>query len=280
MHRFDYSEILDDLPEEIIYLMNSIKKVRSHAERRIEEEQTNCVRMKKVARLESIQFSNEIEGITVPYKRFREIAEHGNDPQDDSAEREIAGYRDALDLIDKGSSNLGFDCETILDLHSMLNSVGSDRHAFKNVDNAIVGVDSHGRTHFVFLPVRAAETEDHMQQLCKAYSELSRQNYEPLLYIPCIILDFLSIHPFPDGNGRMSRLLTMMLLYNEGIDVCRFVSMDRQIYRTRSLYYRSLHESSEGWIENDWTYIPFIRYFLSTLLDCYCELEYNMDIEP
>ena len=228
--------------------------------------------MEGIARLASVKSSNWIEGIVTTDERIREIVQRGGTPMT-HPEEEIAGYRDALDMIHRDSGYIGFDRGTVLNLHSMLNAKGSEKNSFKNVDNAIISIDSQGQRHLVFEPVPASETEEHMEQLFLAYRELSTQEYEPLLYIPCIILDYLCIHPFLDGNGRTSRLITMLLLYREGIDVCRYVSMDEHIASTVSEYYASLRMSSDGWMENNWSYFPFIRYFLRMLLECYIDLD-------
>ena len=272
MHRFDYSEILGDLPQDITKMMIEIAKIRSLESLRRTNYPKDYVRMENIAKLASIKYSNEIEGIVTSDDRLREIILRGGTPKNHT-EEEIAGYRDALNRIHTDTGSLDFNKETILDLHSMLRTKGSDKHAYKDRDNAIVSIDSRGVRHLVFEPVPAAETEYHMEQLCLAYQELSTQGYEPLLYIPCIIVDYLAIHPFLDGNGRTSRLLTMLLLYKEGIDICRYVSMDEHISFTKSDYYDALQRSSYGWRENRWTYFPFIRYFLRTLLECFIDVD-------
>ena len=272
MHRFDYSEILGDIPSDITKLMMDITKIRSMEGIRRSNYPKDYSRMEDIARLASVKYSNEIEGIVTSDERIQEIVMRGGTPKDHS-EEEIVGYRDALDLIHRESDRLRFDKDTILDLHSLLKTKESNIRSYKTRDNAIVSIDSQGRRYLVYEPVPASETDDHMEQLCLAYSELSTQGYEPLLYIPCVILDYLCIHPFIDGNGRTSRLLTMLLLYKEGIDVCRYVSMDEHISLTKGDYYHSLQMSSFGWKENRWSYFPFIRYFLTMLLECYIDLD-------
>lgn len=272
MHRFDYSEILGDIPQDIAKMLADIAGIRSLECIRRAKYPKDYARMEEIAKLASVKYSNEIEGIVTSDERIREIVMRGGTPNNHS-EEEIAGYRDALDLIHTETESLGFNRDTILNLHSMLRTKGSDRHAYKDRNNAIISIDASGKRHIVFEPVPASETEDSMEQLCLAYQELSTQGYEPLLYIPCIILDYLCIHPFLDGNGRISRLLTVLLLYKEGIDICRYVSMDEHISFTKSDYYDSLQKSSAGWKENRWTYFPFIRYFLRTLLECFIDID-------
>lgn len=272
MHRFDYSEILGDIPRDITDLMVEITRIRSMESIRRKNYPKDYLAMENLAKIASVKYSNEIEGIVTTDERIREIVMRGGTPLN-HPEEEIAGYRDALNKIHTEYKSMRFDHETILNLHSMINTKGSDRHAYKDVDNAIVSIDQSGRRHLVFEPVPAEETFEHMDQLCLAYSELSTQGYNPLLYIPCVILDYLCIHPFVNGNGRTSRLLTVLLLYKENIDVCRYVSIDEHISFTKAGYYRNLGLSSDGWRENRWSYFPFIRYFLRTLLECYIDLD-------
>ena len=272
MHRFDYSEILGDLPQDIVRMLSEISRIRAMEGIRRREYPKDYGRMEEIAKLASVKYSNEIEGIVTTDERIRDLVLRGGAPLN-HPEDEIAGYRDALDLIHREYNAVSFDRKTIIGLHTMLRTKGSDREAYRDSDNAIVGIGNDGRRFIVYEPVPARETEDHMEQLCLAFTELSTQGYDPLLYIPCLILDFLCIHPFIDGNGRLSRLLTVLLLYKDGIDVCRYVSMDERISMTKQAYYDSLSESSEGWKENRFTYIPFIRYFLKTLLECYIDLD-------
>ena len=277
MHRFDYSEILGDIPSDIVRLMMDITKIRSMENIRHLNYAKDYEHLENIAKIASVKYSNAIEGIYTSDDRIREIVLRNSKPLTHS-EKEIAGYTKALNEIHTNNQGLKFDKETIIRIHSHLDTKDSDKMAYKDRDNAIVSIDPLGNRHIIYEPVSAEQTEWHMEQLCLAYSELSTQGYDPLLYIPCVILDFLSIHPIIDGNGRASRLLTILLLYKEGIDVCRYVSMDEHISFTRDDYYHSLELSSTGWKENRWTYFPFIRYFLRTLLECYTDLDTRFGI--
>lgn len=277
MHRFDYSEILGDIPSDIVKLMVDITKIRSMENIRHQNYAKDYEHLENIAKIASVKYSNAIEGIYTSDDRIREIVLRNSKPLTHS-EKEIAGYTKALNEIHTNNRELKFDRDTIIRIHSQLDTKDSDKMAYKDRDNAIVSIDPLGNRHLVYEPVSAEQTEWHMEQLCLAYSELSTQGYDPLLYIPCVILDFLSIHPFIDGNGRTSRLLTILLLYKEGMDICRYVSMDEHISFTRDEYYRSLELSSVGWKENRWTYFPFIRYFLKTLLECYTDLDTRFGI--
>ncbi len=272
MHRFDYSEILGDIPSDIASLMVEITRVRSAEGIRRTSYKADYKRMEDIARLASVKYSNEIEGIFTTDERIEEIVLRGGTPQNHT-EVEISGYKDVLDMIHSQHDSITIDRDTIFNMHTQLATKGSDKHSYKDRDNAIISMDDQDRRYITYEPVPASETEEHMVQLFLAYNELSTQGYEPLLYIPCIILDFLAIHPFIDGNGRTSRLLTVLLLYKEGYDVCRYTSMDEHIAATKARYYRSLEESSFGWKDNRWTYFPFIRYFLQMLLECYIDLD-------
>ena len=277
MHRFDYSEILGDIPSDIVSLMLEIARVQGAEGIRRSNYRSDYRRLEDIARVASVKYSNAIEGIYTTDERIEEMVLRGGTPRNHS-EKEIAGYKEVLDRIHSQHESIAFDRETILSIHGPLSSDGSDGRSFKDRDNAIISVDSQGKRHITYEPVPASETEEHMEQLILAYDELSTQGYEPLLYIPCIILDFLCIHPFTDGNGRTSRLLTVLLLHKEGIDVCRYISMDEHIAATKDRYYRALEESSFGWRENRWSYFPFIRYFLQTLLECYIDLDTRFSI--
>jgi len=272
MHRFDYSEILGDIPSDIVNLVNSINRIRFLDGIRSSQYSEEYSHVEGIAKLASVKYSNAIEGIFASDKRIEELILCDGRPITHS-EIEISGYGDALNSVHTRYAEMRFSKDTVISLHSAMRTKESDLRSYKTRDNAIVALLPDGRRTIAFEPVSASETEEHMKQLFLAYEELSTQGYDPLLYIPCIILDYLCIHPFLDGNGRTSRLITMMLLYKEGINVCRYISMDEHIAATKSDYYDALTESSHGWKENDWTYFPFIRYFLRMLLECYIDLD-------
>ena len=165
---------------------------------------------------------------------------------------------------------------TILHLHQVMTSAaGYDQSGqYKAEDNLIMEVDMRGRRRVRFEPVSAAQTGEAMEQLILAYMD-ARDNprISKLLLIPCVVLDFLCIHPFADGNGRVSRLMTLLLLYKSGYDICRYASFEEQINLSKDYYYESLRESSEGWHTNENSYVSFMKNFLSTLYKCYKELD-------
>ncbi|MCC8017818.1 MAG: Fic family protein, partial [Lachnospiraceae bacterium] len=191
-------------------------------------------------------------------------------------EEEIAGYRDALNAVHLGYEHLDFCQSDILRLHETMMSVAGYEYGgrYKTDDNVILEVDADGNRRVRFHPVPAAETEAAMEQLELAYMEARDDaNINQLLLIPCVILDFLCIHPFRDGNGRVSRLLSLLLLYKNGYDAGKYVSFEAQISKNKAWYYEALRQSSQDWESNGNTYVPFIENFLSTLYMCYKELD-------
>ncbi len=272
MHRFDFSECRGELPSDITELVARIREIKALDGIREFRYQREFARVREIAKLKSVKYSNEIEGIATSDERLADLVLRYDTPRTHE-EDEIAGYRDVLALIHEEPSSFDLDEKTVLGLHRTMMSHTPQRGGrYKDHDNAIISV-SKGRREIIFLPVTAADTPDAMGQLSLAYMEARDNGMDPLLLIPCVILDYLCIHPFPDGNGRTSRLLTMILLYNNGFNVCRYISMDEHIALTRREYYSSLAESSKGWMDNDWSYIPFVRYFLRTLLECYMDLD-------
>ena len=178
----------------------------------------------------------------------------------------------ALDIIH--TEKLSVNKETLNRLHTLIRAgITEDRGHYKTHDNVIISVDENGDGHIVMRTVPYQKVDEHMDAMLDAYLIADTSGVEPLLLIPCFILDYLCIHPYMDGNGRTSRLLTYMLLYSHGIDVCRYVSLDEHIAATKASFYRSLHESSDGWSDNRSAYVPFIRYFLRMLYECYIDLD-------
>ena len=187
----------------------------------------------------------------------------------------MAGYRDALSLIHENYTTLDIREHDILRLHEiMLSYAPVSGDAYKQNDNVIMEVDSSGARRIRFSPTPADETSAAMEQLALAYID-ARSSYSvnQLLLIPCFILDFLCIHPFSDGNGRMSRLLSLLLLYKNGFNAVKYISFEEQINKHKGDYYEALKQSRVGWHEGENTYFPFVENFVATLLYCYKELD-------
>ena len=231
--------------------------------------------LQKLAIIQSVKGSNAIEGIVTTDKRIEEIVNRSSAPLNHN-EREIAGYRDVLNLIHTRYSDMSLNEELVLNFHRILlgNTDLPYGGQYKTEDNIIRETYSDGTSRVRWTPVPAKDTKDAMRQLFLAYTS-ARDDSEinQLLLIPCVILDFLCIHPFRDGNGRMSRLLSLLLLYKNGFDISRYVSFEEQINMMKGSYYDALKRSSEGWHENTNDYLPFIENFLYTLYLCYKELD-------
>lgn len=276
MRIFDYSFLNNGLlPAGLINLTSGIASLKTMAGVRKDEYTKVFTEMEAIAKVQSIKSSNAIEGIVTSDERINAIVNQNSAPMNHN-EAEIAGYRDALNAIHTDYEHLDFRQGDILRLHEMMMSVAGYEYGgqYKTDDNVILEVDSLGQRRVRFRPASAAETQQAMEQLELAYmSAKDDANINQLLLIPCVILDFLCIHPFRDGNGRMSRLLSLLLLYKNGYDAGKYVSFEEQINKYKAYYYESLRMSSEGWAENKNSYFPFIENFLSTLYMCYKELD-------
>lgn len=276
MHKFDYSFLNNGLlPANLLNLTSSIASLKTMAGVRKEENLRVFTELESIARIQSIKSSNAIEGIVTSDERIADIVK-GNSAPLNHNEMEIAGYRDALNEIHKGYTYIDFRETDILRLHEMMMSIAGYEYGgqYKSNDNYILEEDAHGNRRIRFRPTPAAETKQAMEQLELAYMEARNDaNINQLLLIPCVILDFLCIHPFRDGNGRMSRLLSLLLLYKNGYDAGKYVSFEEQINNYKAYYYDALQQSSTGWATNENSYFPFIENFLSMLYMCYKELD-------
>jgi len=276
MRKFDYSFLNNGLlPASLVNLTASIASLKTMAGVRKEEHSQIFTELEVVAKVQSIKSSNAIEGIITSDERIAEIVNQNSAPLNHN-EAEIAGYRDALNEIHMGHEYIDFRERDILRLHDMMMSLAGYEYGgqYKTDDNIIMEVDADGKRKVRFRPTSASETPTAMEQLELAYLEArNNANINQLLLIPCVILDFLCIHPFRDGNGRMSRLLSLLLLYKNGYDAGKYVSFEEQINNYKAYYYEALRESSKGWDTNENSYFPFIENFLSTLYMCYKELD-------
>ena len=276
MHNFDYS-FLDNglLRAGLLNITADIYSLRVMDSNRREQYKDVFTQLAEIAKVQSVKSSNEIEGIVTTDIRINEIV-NGNSAPLNHNEQEIAGYRDALAEVHKGYSYMDLCESDILRLHTIMMNIAGYSYAgkYKDVDNDIIEEDKYGRRRVRFHPTSAADTPDEMEQLILAY-QLARDNanINQLLLIPCVILDFLCIHPFRDGNGRMSRLLSLMLLYRNGFDAGKYISFEEQINLRKGNYYEALKQSSAGWHENQCDYSAFIMEFLTTLYMCYKELD-------
>lgn len=227
----------------------------------------------EIAKIQSTESSNKIEGIYTSDERIKKLILSKTNPVN-RAEEEIAGYRDVLNTIHSSHDGIPIKPNIILQLHRDLYkfNVSSSGGQYKNNDNVISEEDALGNKFVRFKPVEAWATSVNMEKLCEAFNEaILNEIVNPLIIIPMFILDFLCIHPFNDGNGRMSRLLTLLLLYRSGFMVGKYVSLEKLIESTKENYYEALQESSKGWHENQNDYAPFVKYILSIVLAAYRE---------
>lgn len=275
MRNFDYSFLEKGmLPAGLVNITNTITELNTKEAGRKADFAEIFTKLESIAKVQSVKGSNAIEGIVTSEKRIAEIVNRNSAPLNHN-EADIAGYRDALNLIHTGHDHLDIREDTILMLHrTMLSYSPVTGGSYKTSDNVIVEIDMAGNRRVRFAPVLAKETRNAMEQLLLTYMD-ARSNYSinQLLLIPCFILDFLCIHPFADGNGRMSRLLSLLLLYNNGFDAGKYISFEEQINNNKSMYYEALRISSVGWHTNENSYFPFIENFLTTLMMCYKELD-------
>ena len=228
--------------------------------------------LRTVAMVESTESSNRLEGVVAAPDRLRDVVLRDAAPADRS-EQEIAGYRDALGLIHDSADYMAFSLNVIQQLHAMLYRYRPGTGGrWKATQNDIVERAADGSiTRVRFRPVSPVATPGAMQDLITLWDQTQDQQREPLLVIPLVILDFLCIHPFADGNGRTARLLTLLLLYRSGYTVGRYISLERVIEESRETYYEALEASSEGWHEGEHDPFPWLEYFWGTLLRAYGE---------
>lgn len=277
MHKFTYDFLKDKvITSDLFSLSNVIVDLKSKTNSRKESNKSLFAKLETIAIKESVEGSNAIEGIFTTEQRIVEIVENNSEPLTHS-EEEIAGYHDAIKFVKENYEYLSFDEETIKTIHRMLvaRHVGYDKGGkYKTDDNVIAEKYSDGTIkRVIFTPSKAKDVDQTMKDMCLAY-QVARDDYEipALLLIPCVITDFLSIHPFSDGNGRVSRLLTLLLLYKEGYDIGKYISFENQINKFKGGYYDALEKSQKHWHESKNTYYPFITYTFQILYQCYKEI--------
>ena len=230
--------------------------------------------LRQVALIESGESSNRLEGITAPRERILALVQEDTAPQNRS-EQEILGYRDVLDLIHGNHSRLSLTADTLRQFHAGMMAY-TDEHGgdWKSRDNVIIERHPDGSRRVRFRPTPAAETAGAMTKLVERYSDaVYHDGREPLVIIPLVVLDFLCIHPFDDGNGRTSRLLTLLLLYHHGYEVGRYISLERIFEQTKQSYYNTLERCSQGWRKEEHDAFPWISYFWGVMLAAYKEYE-------
>lgn len=261
------------LPLGTVWLMNAVAEYKGKQELYEKQSPQVLKALLETALIESAESSNRIEGVTVDQARLKPLVIGQSKPRDRS-EEEVSGYRKALDLIHKEHKSLKLVPETVKELHRLCRGESWDAGQWKERDNDIIRKHADGRVEVIFKPVSAAKTPGMMEQLCLSYEHsISQLKYPDLYAVACLVLDFLSIHPFRDGNGRVSRLLTLLALYQHGFTVGKYISLERIIEQSKETYYETLNKSSQEWHDAGHDVMPWFNFFLGTVLGAYKEFE-------
>lgn len=281
MRSFDYKEEWKKLltPEIVMYL-TQIHEFKGEQTLFIEAKADTLSQLVDIAKIQSTEASNKIEGIYTSDERLKALVKDSTRPRTRN-EREIAGYRDVLNTIHENHDYIPPKPSIILQLHRDLYKFeGMDIGGrYKTSDNIIEEQDAEGNKSVRFRPMPAWETPEAIEKICQSYDEaLNSENIDALIIIPMFVLDFLCVHPFNDGNVRLSRLLTLLLLYRSGYIVGKYISIEKLIEQTKEIYYESLQLSSAGWHENKNDYEPFVKYMLGVIVAAYREFSSRVSL--
>lgn len=281
MRAFNYSAIREmKWDSDILGYIAAIYKEAGKQELYLKQRPEELEKLVEIAKVQSTEASNAIEGIVTTNTRIRQLVEEKTAPRNRD-EQEIAGYRDVLNIIHESFGAIPITRNYILQLHKILYSHMNNPMAgsTKNVQNYISATYPDGHTEILFTPMSPFETPEALDRICQEYNRvIGNMEVEPLIAIPIFIHDFLCIHPFNDGNGRMSRLLTTLLLYRSGFLVGKYISLEAKIAKNKDLYYSALNQSQHGWHEGTEDAVPFIKYLLSTILAAYKDFSDRFEI--
>lgn len=276
MRTFNYSLIKENKwDSELLGIIAAIYKEAGKQEMYLKQKPQELEKLVEIAKIQSTEASNAIEGIVTTNTRIRQLMEEKTTPRNRD-EKEIAGYRDVLGIIHESFDAIPITQNYILQLHKILFSHLGNPAAgkTKTVQNYISATFPDGHTETLFIPLAPYETPEALDRICEEYNRvIGNAELEPLIAIPVFIHDFLCIHPFNDGNGRMSRLLTTLLLYRSGFYVGKYISLEAKIAKHKDLYYDALSASQNGWHEGSDDPVPFIKYLLGTILAAYRDFE-------
>ena len=276
MRNFNYSSIkAQKWDSELLSLVAAIYKEAGKQELYLKQHPNELEKLVEIAKIQSTEASNAIEGIITTSTRIRQLVQEKTTPRNRD-EQEIAGYRDVLGIIHESFDAIPITQNYILQLHKIMYSHMNNPLAgrTKNVQNYISASYPDGHSEILFTPLAPYETPEALDKLCSEYNRvIGNFELEPLIAIPVFVHDFLCIHPFNDGNGRMSRLLTTLLLYRCGFYVGKYISLEAKIAKNKDLYYESLAASQHGWHEGTDDPVPFIKYLLGTILSAYKDFE-------
>lgn len=281
MRDFNYSKIKEQKwDSEVLSLIAAIYKYVGKQELYLKQRPDELEKLVEIAKIQSTESSNAIEGIVTTNTRIKQLVEESTTPKNRD-EEEIAGYRDVLNIIHESFDAIPITKNYILQLHKILYSHMNNPIAgqTKTVQNYISATYPDGHTEVFFTPMAPFETPEALEKICEEYNRvIGNLEVEPLIAIPVFIHDFLCIHPFNDGNGRMSRLLTMLLLYRSGFYVGKYISLEAKIAKNKDLYYEALGKAQNGWHEGEEDVVPFIKYLLGTILAAYKDFEDRFEI--
>ncbi len=276
MRAFNYSEIKNQKwDSDILSLIAAIYKEAGKQEMYLKQRPEELEKLVEIAKIQSTEASNAIEGIVTTSTRIRQLVEEKTAPKNRD-EQEIAGYRDVLNIIHENFDAIPISQHYILQLHKILYSHMNNPMAgkTKSVQNYISATYPDGHVETLFTPLAPYETPEALDKICEEYNRvIGNMEVEPLIVVPVFIHDFLCIHPFNDGNGRMSRLLTTLLLYRNGFYVGKYISLEAKIAKNKDLYYNALGRSQDGWHEGMEDVVPFIKYLLGIVLSAYKDFE-------
>ena len=276
MKVFDYSVLTTRTwDNEIVSYLTQIHEYKGKQELYIRQKPVELDRLTEIARIQSTEASNRIEGIVTTNARLKQLIENKTTPRNRD-EKEILGYRNALNIVHESYEHIAITPNYILQLHGEMlkHTAFSYAGKFKTSSNEIAKPLPDGTKEVIFTPLEPYETPDAVASLCETFkNELNKGIIDPLILIPCFVLDFLCIHPFNDGNGRMSRLLTLLLLYKSGYMVGQYISIEKAIAETKESYYDTLAMADYGWLEDNNDPKEFIKYMLGIILSCYREFE-------
>lgn len=281
MRNFNYSKIKDKKwDSEILSLVASIYKYQGKQELYLKQRPEELNKLIEIAKIQSTEASNEIEGIVTTSARLKKLVEEKTAPRNRN-EEEIAGYRDVLNLIHENFDVISISKNYILQMHKMIFRYMDNPFAgkTKNIQNYITINYPNSKSEILFTPLSPFETPEALENICNEYNKvIGNFDIDPLLVIPYFIHDFLCIHPFNDGNGRLSRLLTTLLLYRSGFYVGKYISLEALIAKDKSAYYGALQKSGLNWHEENEDILPFMKYLLGIILAGYKDFEDRFSI--
>ncbi len=281
MRDFNYCKLKDNLwSNDILNYCAIIHEYKGKQEYFIRQKPQELERLVEIAKVQSTEASNEIEGIRTSSTRLKQICKDKTTPRN-RAEEGIAGYRDVLNVVHENFDYIQITPNYILQMHKIMYGHQSSNIGgkFKSVQNYINATDERGNSRTIFTPLAPYETAEAMAMICAEFNRAVAENaVDPLILIPIFIHDFLCIHPFIDGNGRMSRLLTTLLLYKCGYSIGKYISLESKIPKHKDLYYDALAQSQYGWNENKDNPEAFIKYLLGTIISAYRDFEERFNI--